>query len=86
MTTVAEWLLAGALVAVVLVGTYAVVGYGSRRRVEQDFEKPDDILTAVDVYVKYGRNRAAIDLLKRGVEKNPEHLALRSKLADLTDG
>jgi hypothetical protein len=86
MTDPIELLLIGALVAVVLIATYAFTDYGSRRRVEKDFKNPQDILDAVDVYVKYGRERAAIELLKRGLERHPAHPALQAKLTHLTEG
>jgi len=81
-----EMLLAGILVAVVLIGTYAFGNYFSRRRVEKDFKQPEDILAAVEVYLRYGRNSAAIKLLQRGVERHPEHPALKAKLAEMRGG
>ena len=86
MTTVIEMLGAGALVAVVLAGTYALSNYFSRRRVESDFTEPEEILTAADIYLKYGRKQAAIDLIEHGLKINPSHAALEAKLADLSDG
>jgi len=86
MSNVMEWLVTGALVVVVLVATYSVTGYGSRRRVQQDFKTPEDILTAANVYAKYGRIKAAIDLLRQGLQKHPRHRELRAKLTELTDG
>jgi len=85
MSNVIEMLLAGVMVAVVLIATYAATNYGSRRRVEKDFKNPEEILTAVEVYVKYGRRRAAIELLKHGLERDPAHSVLRAKLAELND-
>jgi hypothetical protein len=85
MTKPIEMLLAGVFVTVVLIGTYAISNYFSRRRVEKDFKTPDDILTAVDVYLRYGRKRAAMDLLQHGLEKYPAHQALQAKLAALGD-
>ena len=86
MTTVIEMLGAGVLVAVVLVGTYALSNYFSRRRVESDFTEPEEILTAADIYLKYGRKQAAIDLVEHGLEINPSHAELEAKLTELTSG
>ena len=85
MTKPIEMLLAGVLVAVVLIGTYAISNYFSRRRVEKDFKNPDDILTAVDVYLRYGRKRAAMELLQHGLERYPAHAELQAKLAEIED-
>ncbi len=84
MTNVVDLLIAGALVIVVLAGTYAIVDHMSRRRVEQDFKDPKDILEAADVYLQYGRKRAAVRLLQRGLERNPSDPALRERLTELT--
>ncbi len=86
MTKPIEMLLAGVFVAVVLVGTYAIGNYFSRRRVEKDFKTPDEILTAVDIYLRYGRKRAAMELLQHGLERYPANSALQAKLAEISDG
>ncbi len=84
MTYVVDLLIAGALVIVVLAGTYAIVDHMSRRRVEQDFKDPKDVLEAVDVYLQYGRKRTAVQLLRRSLERNPSDPALRARLTELT--
>lgn len=83
MTIMMEYLLAAVLVAVVLFVTYRAANYGSRRRVEKDFKSPEDILEAVNIYRQYGRKRAAIQLLERGLENHPAHPALEAMLAEL---
>ena len=85
MSNVIEMILAGVVVAVVLIATYAATNYGSRRRVEKDFKSPEEILTAVEVYVKYDHKRAAIEILRHGVERYPAHPVLRAKLAEIGD-
>ena len=86
MTKSIEMLLAGVLVAVVLVGTYAISNYFSRRRVENDFKNPDEILTAADIYLRYGRKRAAMELLQHGLERYPANSALQAKFEEISDG
>ncbi|MDA0822483.1 MAG: tetratricopeptide repeat protein [Proteobacteria bacterium] len=84
MTNGIEMLAIGVIVAVVLGGTYALSNYFSRRRVESTFTEPEEILTAANIYVKYGRTQSAIDLLEHGLEINPSHAELQAKLAELT--
>lgn len=83
MNVILEYVLAGGFVLVVLFVTYSVGNAWSRRRVAQDFKQPEDVLMAADVYAKYGRRRAAIELLRDGLERNPDHTGLRTKLAEL---
>jgi predicted Zn-dependent protease len=84
LTNPIEMIAAGILVAVVLVGTYAASNYFSRRRVQTDFTEPEEILTAANIYLKYGRKQHAIDLLEHGLEINPAHPALQEALGKLT--
>ena len=84
MSTAFEYIIAGALVAAVLFVTYRLSNRISQNRVEQDFRTPEDILTAVDVYVRYGQHRAAQKLLERGLERYPDHPALREREQELT--
>ncbi len=85
MTGAFELIAIAILVAVVLVASYALAGRLSQRRVERDFDNPKDILTAVDIYVKYGRRRAAIKLLEAGLERYPGHVELEQRLAQLNE-
>ncbi|MFT4560335.1 MAG: hypothetical protein ACI9BW_000069 [Gammaproteobacteria bacterium] len=84
MTNGIELIAIGVLVAVVLGATYGLSNYFSRRRVETNFTEPDEILTAANIYMKYGRTQSAIDLIEHGLELNPSHEGLQAKLAELT--
>ena len=84
MSTAFEYIIAGALVAVVLFVTYRVSNRISQNRVTQDFRSPEDILTAVDVYVRYGQERAARKLLDHGLERYPDHAALKARRQEMT--
>ena len=55
----------------------------SRNRVAKDFRRPDDILTAVDVYMKYGRESAARELIKQGLERYPNDQTLQARAAEI---
>ena len=81
-----EYGIAGLLIVVVLFATYGYLGFASRARVENNFETPDDILTAVKVYESYNRHSAAVKLLEKGLKKNPHHPQLEQKLAELNRG
>lgn len=74
---------AGLLVFVVLVATYGFMGHVSRKRVEDEFDDPQDILTAVKFYESYNQRNAAIKLLEKGLRKNPHHAELERKLLEL---
>ena len=83
MSNVFEYIITAILVAVVLFFTYGLANRMSRNRVAKDFRQPDEILTAVDVYLRYGRDSAARDLLEHGLERYPENTALRARAAEL---
>jgi len=83
MNSVFEYIIAGALVTVVLFLTYGFANRMSRGRVVRDFRRPDEILTAVDIYVKYDRKRAARELLETGLERYPNDESLRARAAEL---
>ena len=83
MSNVLEYIITAILVAVVLFFTYGFANRVSRNRVAKDFRRPEEILTAVDVYLKYGRDGAARDLLEHGLERYPENTALKARAAEL---
>ena len=79
-----EYVVAAVVVLAVVVATYRVLGRWSAKRVERDFREPDEILTAARIYESYNRRQAAIDLLKAGLEHNPDHPELTARLAELS--
>jgi hypothetical protein len=83
MNSVFEIILTGIGVAVVLAATYFVTNRVSQNRVARDFDNPADVLAAVEVYLRYGRERAAVALLEGAVEKYPDNAALCTRLDDL---
>jgi hypothetical protein len=83
MSNVFEYIITAILVAVVLYFTYGFANRMSRKRVAKKFRRPEEILTAVDVYLNYGQTRAARDLLEQGLERYPENAALRARAADI---
>ncbi|MGR9090044.1 MAG: tetratricopeptide repeat protein [Gammaproteobacteria bacterium] len=83
MTNVFEYIITAILVAVVLFFTYGLANRVSRNRVARDFRQPEEILTAVDVYLKYGRDGAARELLKHGLERYPDNAALKARAAEI---
>ena len=64
---------------------YVVRTLFAEKRIQRDFDTPEDILTAVDVYVQYKRKRAAIELLEAGLTRYPDHPGLRARLAALQE-
>lgn len=83
MSNVFEYVIAAILVAVVLYFTYGFANRMSRKRVAKDFRRPEEILTAVDVYLKYNQTRAALDLLEHGLERYPDNAALQARAAEV---
>lgn len=83
MSSVFEMILTGIVVAIVLAATYFFSNRLSQKRVAQNFEQPADIITAVDVYVRYGKTKAAIDMLEGGLERYPDNAQLQAKLEEL---
>jgi hypothetical protein len=86
MNNIFEYVITAILVAVVLYFTYGFANRLSRKRVAKDFRRPEEILTAVDVYLKYGQVRAARDLLEHGLERYPENTELRDRATELAAG
>ncbi len=86
MSNAFEYIITAILVAVVLIFTYGFANRLSRNRVAQDFRRPEEILTAVDVYLKYDREGAARDLLEQGLERYPDNAALKARAAELAKG
>lgn len=86
MNNVFEYVITAILVAIVLYFTYGFANRMSRKRVAKDFRRPEEILTAVDVYLKYGQARAARDLLEHGLERYPENTALQARAAEIAAG
>ncbi len=83
MSNAIEYIITAILVAVVLIFTYGFANRLSRNRVAKDFRRPEEILTAVDVYLKYDRESAARDLLEHGLERYPDNAALKARAAEL---
>lgn len=86
MNNIFEYVITAILVAVVLYFTYGFANRLSRKRVAKDFRRPEEILTAVDVYLKYGQVRAARDLLEHGLERYPGNAALQDRAAEIAAG
>lgn len=84
MSNVFEYLIAAIAVAVVLYFTYGFANRMSRKRVAKDFRRPGEILTAVDVYLKYGQKDAARELLEHGLERYPDDASLQARAAEIT--
>jgi len=84
MNSVFEMILTAICVAIVLAATYLFSNRISQKRVARDFKHPKDILTAVDVYVHYGRRSAAVKLLEDGLERYPDNAALKGRLEELS--
>jgi len=83
MSNVFEYIITAIFVAVVLYFTYGFANRVSRNRVAKDFRRPEEILTAVDVYLKYGHERAARELLEQGLERYPGNAALQARAAEI---
>lgn len=86
MSNVVEYVITAILVAVVLYFTYGFANRMSRKRVAKDFRRPEEILTAVDVYLKYGQTSAAAELLEHGLERYPENASLQARAAEIGAG
>ncbi len=86
MSNVFEYVLAAIFVAAVLYFTYGFANRVSRKRVAKDFRRPEEILTAVDVYLKYGQTQAARELLETGLERYPGNSSLQARAAELAAG
>ena len=82
-TSISEVLIVAVLVIIVLIVSYTSIAFRARKRVEEHWTDPEEILVAVKIYESYKRKSAAISLLKKGLEKNPDHPGLQQKLAEL---
>ena len=84
MPKIVEIIIAGAIVAIVLLATYTYLNIRTRRIVKKNFDTPEEALTAARVYLKYKRREAAIDLLEHALTNHPSHPELQAMLDSLT--
>ena len=79
MNILESFIVAG-LVIIVVIASYTFIAFRARKRVEEHLTDPEEILVAVKIYESYKRKGAAIRLLKKGLEKNPDHPGLQQRL------